>query len=183
MSPTANQHDAIELALADYQEGFGHPLSDLCEIDVVTGEIKPVVTVVTNNGGPFRSFLFEAFMLAHRDLAHVPPGARAGQNGSRERGFRTFSPSGSTSTRSTTPSCSPSTPRSTGSSKHHPAARGTSLEPAAGGAPRDRRPDDSHLPIQEIPDNFLTQDTTTPPMPGRSSSLPQHASPRFHLVA
>ena len=86
MSPTANQHDAIELALADYQEGFGHPLSDLCEIDVVTGEIKPVVTVVTNNGGPFRSFLFEAFMLAHRDLAHVhPPGARRSERLTRTR--------------------------------------------------------------------------------------------------
>lgn len=79
MSPTANQHDAIELALADYQEGFGHPLSDLCEIDVVTGEIKPVVTVVTNNGGPFRSFLFEAFMLA------PPPGARRSERLTRTR--------------------------------------------------------------------------------------------------
>lgn len=43
---------------------FGHPLADLCEIDTETGEIKPVVTIVTDNGGPFRSFRFEVFILA-----------------------------------------------------------------------------------------------------------------------
>lgn len=46
VSPTANQFDAIdavELALADYEKLFGHPLSDLCEVDVETGEIKPAL--------------------------------------------------------------------------------------------------------------------------------------------
>ena len=65
MSPTANQFDAIdavELALDDYEQMFGHPLREECRVDVETGEILPVVTIVTDNGGPFRSFRFEAFI-------------------------------------------------------------------------------------------------------------------------
>src|SRR4051794_10960558 len=68
VSPTANQFDAIdavELALADFEAMFGHPLVDLCPVDVETGEILPVVTIVTDNGGPFRSFRFEAFIELH----------------------------------------------------------------------------------------------------------------------
>ncbi len=45
VSPTPSQHDAIdaiELALAAYQEMFGHPLADLSPIDEATGEIKTV---------------------------------------------------------------------------------------------------------------------------------------------
>src|SRR5690606_37442496 len=45
-------------------------------------------TVVTDNGGPFRSFRFEAFITAHPELRHVRTRVRTpGQNGSRERGF------------------------------------------------------------------------------------------------
>jgi len=61
ISPTANQFDAIEvveLALADYEILFGHRLVDQCTIDPDTGELIPVVTLVTDNGGPFRSFRF-----------------------------------------------------------------------------------------------------------------------------
>lgn len=94
VSPTGNQHDAIdaiELALADHEAMFGHPLGDLCEVDEETGEIKPVVTIVTDNGGPFRSFRFEAFIASHPELAHVRTRVRSpGQNGSRERGFGTL---------------------------------------------------------------------------------------------
>jgi len=92
--PTGNQHDAIEaveLALADHEALFGHPLVEDCEIDPVTGEIQPKVTIVTDNGGPFRSFRFEAFMLNHPELAHVRTRVKSpGQNGSRERGFGTL---------------------------------------------------------------------------------------------
>ena len=35
------------------------------------GEIKPVVTIVTDNGGPFRSFRLEAFIASHPEIAHV----------------------------------------------------------------------------------------------------------------
>ena len=68
VSPTGNQHDAIdaiELALADYEAMFGHPLVEACPVDPETGELLPVVTIVTDNGGPFRSFRFESFIAAH----------------------------------------------------------------------------------------------------------------------
>ena len=94
VSPTANQHDAIdavELALADYEQLFGHPLVDVCPVDPVTGDLLPVVTIVTDNGDPFRSFRFEAFIAAHPELAHVRTRVNSpGQNGSRERGFGTL---------------------------------------------------------------------------------------------
>lgn len=94
VSPTASQHDAIdaiELALADYEELFGYPLVAQCPIDAETGELLPVVTIVTDNGGPFRSFRFEAFIATHPELQHVRTRVRTpGQNGSRERGFGTL---------------------------------------------------------------------------------------------
>jgi transposase InsO family protein len=70
---------------------FGHPMVEDCEVDVETGEIKPVVTIVTANGGPFRSFRFEAFITAHSEPHHVRTRVKSpGQNGSRERGFGTL---------------------------------------------------------------------------------------------
>ena len=46
------------------------------------------LTIVTDNGGPFRSFRFEAFIATHAELRHVRTRVRTpGQNGSRERGF------------------------------------------------------------------------------------------------
>lgn len=94
VSPTANQFDAIdaiELALADYEAMFGHPMIEDCPVDVETGELLPVVTIVTDNGGPFRSFRFEAFIELHPELAHVRTRVKTpGQNGSRERGFGTL---------------------------------------------------------------------------------------------
>ncbi|MHB1173263.1 MAG: transposase [Lacisediminihabitans sp.] len=94
VSPTANQHDAIdaiELALAETEQLLGHPLIDLAVADPDTGELLPVVTIVTDNGGPFRSFRFESFITAHPELQHVRTKVRTpGQNGSRERGFGTL---------------------------------------------------------------------------------------------
>ena len=94
ISPTANQFDAIkavELARADYQHLFGHPLADDCAIDHDTGELVAVVTMVTDNGGPFRSFRFTAFITSHPELHHVRARAKSsGQNGSRERGFESL---------------------------------------------------------------------------------------------
>ena len=94
VSPTGNQHDAIdaiELALADYEAMFGHPLVEACPVDPETGELLPVVTIVTDNGGPFRSFRFESFITAHPELHHVRTRVKTpGQNGSRERGFGTL---------------------------------------------------------------------------------------------
>ena len=94
MSPTANQHDAIdaiELALADYEAMFGHPMVDDCPINEQSGQQLTLVKIVTDNGGPFRSFRFEAFIQQHPELHHVRTRVRTpGQNGSRERGFGTL---------------------------------------------------------------------------------------------
>ena len=57
VSPTANMHDAVtavELALAEAELLLGDPLIDDASLDPDTGEIEPVVTIVTDNGGPFR---------------------------------------------------------------------------------------------------------------------------------
>jgi putative transposase len=94
VSPTGNKYDAIaavELALADYEALFGRPLAEICRVEENTGEIIPAVTIVTDNGGPFRSARFAAFIAAHPELAHVRTRINSpGQNGSRERGFGTL---------------------------------------------------------------------------------------------
>ncbi|WP_208983288.1 integrase core domain-containing protein [Geodermatophilus obscurus] len=90
IAPTANQHDAIaavELALTEAARLAGRPLVDLAEHDE-QGNVIPLVTIVTDNGGPFRSFRFEAFIATHPELRHVRTRVKTpGQNGSRERGF------------------------------------------------------------------------------------------------
>ena len=90
VAPTANQHDAIaavELALTEAERLAGRPLIDLAERDA-EGNVVPLVTIVTDNGGPFRSFRFEAFIATHPELRHVRTRVKTpGQNGSRERGF------------------------------------------------------------------------------------------------
>ncbi|WP_230297937.1 hypothetical protein [Actinomyces provencensis] len=94
MSPTANRYDAIaaiKLAFAECERLFGHPLVDRCQVDPETGELMPVVTIVTDNGGPFRSLNFELFIMGHPELRHAPTRVKPpGQNGSREHGFGTL---------------------------------------------------------------------------------------------
>lgn len=94
VSPTANMHDAVtavEKALAEAELLLGHPLIDDAVVDPDTGQIEPVVTIVTDNGGPFRSFTFEALIAGHPEFRHVRTKVRTpGQNGSRERGFGTM---------------------------------------------------------------------------------------------
>ncbi|GAB6902338.1 integrase core domain-containing protein [Kineosporia succinea] len=93
LSPTANQHDAIasiDLATTE-AERLADGL-DLLEqvVDRSTGLISPVV-IVTDNGGPFRSFRFEHYIKTRPELAHVRTRVRTpGQNGTRERGFGTL---------------------------------------------------------------------------------------------
>jgi len=93
VSPTANQHDAItaiELALDEAARLAGRPLVELAERNA-DGQVVPLVTIVTDNGGPFRAFRFEAFIATHPELRHVRTRVRSpGQNGSRERGFGTL---------------------------------------------------------------------------------------------
>lgn len=55
--------------------------------DPDTGEIVPI-TLVTDNGGPFRSFRFNAFIASRPELRHVRTRVKSpGQNGVRERAF------------------------------------------------------------------------------------------------
>jgi putative transposase len=93
VSPTANQHDAIaaiELALTEAARLAGRGLHELAARDA-DGNVLPLITIVTDNGGPFRSFRFEAFIATHPELRHVRTRVRTpGQNGSRERGFGTL---------------------------------------------------------------------------------------------
>ena len=92
-SPTANQHDAIagvELALAEAEAMLGGITLIDHLTDPATGEIAPI-TLVTDNGGPFRSFRFEHFITAHPELRHVRTRVRTpGQNGVRERAFQSL---------------------------------------------------------------------------------------------
>ncbi|WP_134773219.1 integrase core domain-containing protein [Ornithinimicrobium flavum] len=93
-SPTANQHDAIaavQLALAEAESMLPAGL-DLLEYlaDPDTGEVVPI-TLVTDNGGPFRSARFAAFIEATPQLDHVRTRVRTpGQNGVRERAFQSL---------------------------------------------------------------------------------------------
>lgn len=49
------------------------------------------MTIVTDNGGPFRSARFAAFIAARPELHHVRTRVRTpGQNGVRERGFESL---------------------------------------------------------------------------------------------
>lgn len=90
MSSTANQHDAIgaiELAIKDAELLAGKPLAELAPRDA-DGTVKLLVTIFTDNGGPFRSFRSEAFIATRPELRHVRTRVRTPrQNGSRERGF------------------------------------------------------------------------------------------------
>ena len=43
---------------------LGRPLRDLADVDD-QGKVQPVVTIVTDNGWPFRSFRFEAPVTTH----------------------------------------------------------------------------------------------------------------------
>ena len=94
ISPTANQHDtitAIKLAPADHEPMFEHPLIDTCPANENTGELLPVLTIVTDNDGPLQSLNFKLSIMRHPELRHVRTRARTPrQNGSRERGFGTL---------------------------------------------------------------------------------------------
>ena len=89
-SPTASQYNAIaaiELAITEAERLLGRTLLALAT-DPKTDEITPIITIVTDNAGRFRSFRFEAFIAFHPELKLVRTRVRTpGQNGSRERGL------------------------------------------------------------------------------------------------
>ncbi len=83
-SPTANTYDpisAVEFALAEAERLLDGPSLVQYLTDPDTGEVVPI-TLVTDNGGPFRSFRFEAFIAGRPELRHVRTRVRTpGQNG------------------------------------------------------------------------------------------------------
>ncbi|WP_293785320.1 IS3 family transposase [uncultured Aeromicrobium sp.] len=145
LSPTANQLDAIEaveLALADHEKMFGRPLGATCQVDLETGEVLPVVTIVTDNGGPFRSFRFEVFIASHPELRHVRTRVGSpGQNGSRERGFGTLKYERLYLDEIDDAIMLAKHAEDYRIRQHRPTPRGPRLEPATGGAPGPGRPD------------------------------------------
>lgn len=168
ISPTANQFDAIdavELALADHEQLFGHPLVEDCQIDPETGEMLPVVTIVTDNGGPFRSFRFEAFIAAHPELAHVRTRVKSpGQNGSRERGFRHPEVRAPVHRRDRRRRHARQAGRGLPHRvQHHQAPRGPVLEPATRRPPGPGQPNHPHISHDRKPASFLTRDTRAQP--------------------
>jgi len=79
----------VELAIAETARLLGVSLLEGVT-DPQTGEVTPVV-LVTDNGGPFRSFRFAAFIAAHPELRHVRTRINTpGQNGVRERAFESL---------------------------------------------------------------------------------------------
>jgi putative transposase len=48
----------------------GKPLAELAPRDA-DGTVQPLATSVTDNGSPFRSFPFEAFITTRPELRHV----------------------------------------------------------------------------------------------------------------
>jgi transposase InsO family protein len=93
LSLTANQHDAIaavEAAIGEAELLAGGVALAEQLLDRETGQIVPV-SIVTDNGGPFRSARFAAFIAARPELHHVRTRVRTpGQNGVRERGFESL---------------------------------------------------------------------------------------------
>lgn len=165
ISLTANQHDAItviELALADYEPMFGHPLVDTCPVNEDTGELLPVVTIVTDKGGPFRSLNFELFIMGHPDLRHVRTRVRAPRkNGSRGRGFGTLKyerlfPGD-------IPDALTLVERAEDyriEYKHRAPSRNHHLEPAPRSPPQPHQRDHPHPQTRRNPANYLTRDTS-----------------------
>jgi transposase InsO family protein len=168
VSPTANQYDAIdavELALAGYEAMFGHPMLEDCPVDVETGQLLPVVAIVTDNGGPFRSFRFEAFIAGRPELAHVRTRVNSpGQNGSRERGFGTSEVRAALHRRDRRRRHARQTSRGLPDRvQRDQAARGPGMEPAQAGAPGPGRPHHPDISNDRNPAHFLTRDSSPGP--------------------
>ena len=74
ITPTANLVEAIEpveFALAEVEVLLERPIDRDCPVDVEVGEMLPVVTLVTDNGGPFRASRFETLISQHLEPRHV----------------------------------------------------------------------------------------------------------------
>ena len=124
------------------------------------GEVVPI-TLVTDNGGPFRAFRFGALLASMPELRQVRTRVRSpGQNGVRERAFQSLKYEPLYREPSTTLSAWSAMPTPTGRVKHHP----TPHEALSWNRPLDADvgradPRAPHLPRAQAPANFLTRDT------------------------
>jgi putative transposase len=57
--------------VAEFEVLLERPNARDCPVDVEVGEMLPVVTLVTDNGGPFRAFRFETLISQHLEPWHV----------------------------------------------------------------------------------------------------------------
>lgn len=55
----------VEFALAEFEVLLKRPNAHDCPVDVEVSELLPVVTLVTDNSGPFRAFRFETLISQH----------------------------------------------------------------------------------------------------------------------
>lgn len=60
----------MEKALTETEPLFGTSLADLAT-GKETGQTTPVLTLVTEKGGPFRSLYFEKFLLGRPEFNHI----------------------------------------------------------------------------------------------------------------
>lgn len=67
----------MQEALSKTEQLLGHPLIDGATENPATGEIATVVTIVYDNGGTFRPFVFETFITGRPKLTGVRTGAHA----------------------------------------------------------------------------------------------------------
>lgn len=140
--------------------------------DKTTGEIIPLLTIVTGNGGPFRSSRFQAFIATHPELTHVRTRANsAGQNDSERARFR-HPEIREAVLRTNRRRPRPATPHLglPPRLQRHPPPRSRRLEPAHPGPPRTCQPRNPLISHRRNPANSLTRDKP-PRRPFRHSAV------------
>ncbi|MGO0578276.1 hypothetical protein [Ornithinimicrobium panacihumi] len=164
-SPTANQHDAVaavQLALTEAASMLPEGM-DLLEYltDPETGEVVPI-TLVTDNGGPFRSARFAALIENTPELDHVRTRVRTpGQNGVRERAFQSLKYERLYREQiDDIHDLAAHGEDFRGRVQHDPAPRSTVLEPTPRRAPGPGRPRHTQLSRRRKPATSLTRDTS-----------------------
>ena len=152
----------MELALAETQRLLAGPTLLEYLTDPDTGEVVPI-TVVTDNGGPVRSFRFGALVASRPELRHVRTRVRSpGQNGVRERAFQSLKYE-----RLYREAIDDALDLVREADAHRVEFntirphQALSSEPAPRRPRRPRRSRDHHLPRAQDPANFLTRDTPT----------------------
>jgi hypothetical protein len=139
----------------------GRPLLDLAERKT-EGNVLPLVTIVTDNGGPFRSFQFEAggtsrlrgIIATHPELRHVRTRVKTPGSERLTRARLRLAEAREAVPRGDARRPGPRHPRRglPGRVQHRPPSRGAGLEPPPRGPPRLGRPvDPQPSPRPDLP--------------------------------